>query len=152
MESFEEEALSIKEKLPENISEFKVFSSPLQRCRLLSEYLFPNAFTIDERLKELNFGQWEMRKWEAINSSELTWWMDDFVNRKPPGGESYMDLFARVTTFFEESLQNPPPGMIVVSHAGAIRATVSYFNKTDLRKSFDYRFDYGEIIKLENLG
>ena len=36
-----------------------VYSSPLQRCRKLAEYCGYPAPLLDDRLKELNFGDWE---------------------------------------------------------------------------------------------
>src|SRR5919112_6388007 len=89
-DSFEPEAQCIRPHVPPHISH--VFSSPLQRCRKLAEYLFPaQPIVFDDRLKEINCGFWEMKLWDEIDKEHLRSWMDDFVHTSMPGGESYVD-------------------------------------------------------------
>ena len=61
-----------KEKLAAqlyNVEFDKIYSSPLSRCKLLAENLFQKEqIVFDERLKELNFGDWELKTWDAIYS------------------------------------------------------------------------------------
>jgi len=64
-ETFENEAQVIKKQI-ENIEFDKVYSSPLIRCKKLAEYLFNTNIKYDTRLRELNFGEWEMQAWDKI--------------------------------------------------------------------------------------
>ena len=73
-----------------------IVTSPLQRCWQLATQLSEGSkVIIDNRLQELNFGAWEMQPWKAIPPEQLQWWLDDYVNRAPPQGESYQSLFER---------------------------------------------------------
>jgi alpha-ribazole phosphatase len=47
-----------------------VISSPSQRCCLLAEY-FKFDYKTDERLREMNFGNWELKKWTEIPKKKL---------------------------------------------------------------------------------
>jgi hypothetical protein len=77
-DSFMEEAARIIKNLPERFD--AVYSSPLIRCSCLAENLAkPDSILIDSRLMEVNFGLWEMKKWDDIDKSLLDVWMKDFV-------------------------------------------------------------------------
>jgi alpha-ribazole phosphatase len=78
-----------------------LFSSPLQRCRRLAEALHP-APIVDERLRELDFGDWEMQPWESLERSLLDAWAQDPLHFRPPGGEAVAALRARVADFLAE--------------------------------------------------
>ena len=54
----------------------KIYSSPLSRCSLLANYFHlhnksQHHIKYDDRLKELNFGQWELKKWDKIEPKPL---------------------------------------------------------------------------------
>ena len=85
--------------------DFKVISSPLKRCSLLAKY-FNDDILFDNRLKELNFGDWELKPWNDIPEEEINPWMADFVNVAVTNGESYVQLASRVHAFFEEKSLN----------------------------------------------
>lgn len=143
--SFELEAQKI---IQENLldSDFVVYSSLLQRCRLLAQKLFPTAKILyDNRLKELDFGVWELQAWNEINPSELQIWMDDFVNIRCPEGESYTDLNLRVIDFKQSLKINTPTKIAIISHAGVIRAFLAQHNNIALKDSFQYKVGYGVV-------
>ena len=71
--SFNHELRIIKEKIKDegiNLSNFLVFSSPLIRCLKLAKSLSKDIH-IDPRLKEMNLGDWEMKKFSSIEKNEL---------------------------------------------------------------------------------
>ena len=94
-----------------------VWSSPLQRCRLLAGHLHPQP-RLDERLQEIDFGDWEGRAWDDIPRQDIDAWAADLLHYTPPGGESPARLSARVNAFLAEL---PPGAHIIVTHAGIIR-------------------------------
>jgi len=99
--SFEEEAAVIAGCLPAAFG--AVYSSPLRRCAMLAERLFPTApVLLRGELMEVHCGEWEMRKWDELPREEMDPWMADFVNIRIPGGESYIDLHERVTRCWGE--------------------------------------------------
>jgi alpha-ribazole phosphatase len=96
-------------------------SSPARRCRLLADRIAARdrvPAVLDARLCELDFGEWEGRPWSAIDRAESDRWAADPVSNSPPGGETFASLHARLA----EALADTPPGAVVVTHAGPIRA------------------------------
>ena len=97
---------TILKQLPE---EAILYSSPLQRCVLLANYIKENSkinsIQEDSRLLEMNFGDWEMKNWDVIPPDDFTPWMNDFVNVRVPNGESFVDLHDRVNDFLDNELQ-----------------------------------------------
>lgn len=144
--SFLEEAERTREQIPSDID--AVYCSPAKRCRLLATRLFAcHMINYDDRLKELNFGHWELLAWDAIDKTALNTWMEDFVNLPVPGGESYLQLHERVTDF----LYSLPviEKLAIVSHGGVIRSILSHINQVPLKASFDvFSIDYGCVIRL----
>ena len=65
--TFEEEAQIVASHIRDKKFD-AVFCSPLTRCRKLAAFCGYPAPIIDERLKELNFGKWEMQAWNKIRS------------------------------------------------------------------------------------
>jgi alpha-ribazole phosphatase len=84
----------------------RVVSSPLQRCEQLAHALYalrPDlAYKTDQRLQEMDFGQWEGRAWQEIGQAELQAWTTDFANYTVGhDGESVTAFMARVASAFD---------------------------------------------------
>ena len=116
-----------------------IVSSPLRRCaalaRLLADRLgAPLAF--DPRWREMDFGAWEGRPWDAIPRPELDAWAADLLHARPHGGESVAMLAARTA----EAMAACPAHerIVVVTHAGPIRAALA---------AWDRPVAYGEAIE-----
>lgn len=146
-ESFLAEAALIKEHLPQTIQ--AVYASPLQRCSKLAQHLFPSHnISFHDELKEIHCGEWELQKWDDIPQELVMPWMSDFVNVRIPGGESYLDLFARTTAFFQTIVEKKETAAIV-SHGGVLRSILSHLTKTALLDSFNvFKLQYGCVVKL----
>ncbi len=145
-DSFQSEVKEIHQQIPiEQIS--TVYSSPLQRCKLLAK-TFNKDIIFDNRLKELNFGDWELQTWDSIHSKALDPWMNDFVNIQVPNGESYILLQQRILDFYTSLDHSSEEKIIIVTHAGPIRALLSHIRQIDLKDSFDIKIGYGEVITI----
>lgn len=144
--TFTEEAACIAPHLPPSIKQ--VWSSPLQRCRRLAETLFPaHQITFDDRLKEINCGDWELAAWDAIEKAHLDAWMADQVDAIIPSGESYRQLHHRVIQFFETLPTHGP--IAVVTHGGVIRSLLAHISGIDLKNSFGvFGVHYGCTLKI----
>ncbi|MBB6305960.1 histidine phosphatase family protein [Xanthobacter tagetidis] len=104
-------------------------SSPLSRAaetmRILRTTLdLPaSTFASDIRLAEISFGRWEGQTWPELRRRD-----HDGVRRRdldpwrfqPPGGESYLDLCARV----EKAIADLPGDAVIVTHGGVVRAAL----------------------------
>lgn len=144
-DTFELETAAIIRQLPPKID--VVFSSPSSRCTLLASAISED-FIIDEDLYELNFGRWEGKTWDTINLKESTYWMDDFVNRSPPGGETMLQMHNRATRFWNGLIRLQYETVVVVTHGGVIRALWAEVNAAELKNAFSIKVDYGAVIKI----
>lgn len=145
--TFKDEALVIKNQVSE-INFDKIFSSPLSRCKKLSDFLFNSEIIYDDRLMELNFGEWELQEWDKIKHPDIDRWMSDFVNTPCPNGESFIDLHNRVGTFLSEIKNNQYDNIAIVTHGGVIRSFIAHIKNEDLKNAFKREINYGTINKL----
>lgn len=147
--TFPSELGLIQQKLP-SAENWVIYSSPLKRTLKLAAALFPaEQPVIDNRLRELNFGNWELKKWDEINKEELSGWMNDFVNVPCTGGESYQNLYDRSAEFFDHCISKAHEHVLVISHAGVIRSILSLILKIPLEKTFSLQLDHGKISKIK---
>ena len=135
-------AKRIKPLLPENIP---VFSSPLRRARRLAEALSANV-QIDERLREIHFGEWEEKPWSEIDCHELNAWAEDLLHFVPPGGESVAALQARALDFV---VTLNLPCAAVVTHAGIMRALLGHWQQMPVEDWAQLQFGFGELVSLD---
>jgi alpha-ribazole phosphatase len=97
-----------------------VFSSPLQRCATLARLLSADV-TFDANLAEMDFGSWEGRAWDGIPRAEIDAWAADLLHYRPGGGETVLEVAARVDSALDAIRRHGAGTAIVVCHAGTIR-------------------------------
>jgi alpha-ribazole phosphatase len=151
MPTFEEEWKEIYKILPQLD---KIYSSPLLRCKKLAEKLTLENMPIhfDNRLLEMNFGEWEMKKWNEIDNELLNNWMENFTHNLVPAGESYDLVKKRVIDFWEDLLENKEEKIGIVTHFGVIQSVLSILFETPPQKTFRFDLDYGAIIRIKKTG
>lgn len=132
-----------------------LYTSPLKRCKQLANHFRMNNETIeeiyfDDRLKEINFGNWESKEWNNIDRNDLAEWMADFVNYKIPNGESFIGLYNRVNSFINNELlaKNYKTPVIIITHAGVIRSFLCKILGHPLKNAFKISIDYSSVTKL----
>lgn len=129
---------------------WRVFSSPFERCAKLACLLDP-AFVTDHRLRELHFGDWELKRWDDLPRTQVDAWSRDFVNCSPPGGETFAALAERAEACMHEIQQLFPNDKILcVTHAGVIRALLARAWNLPLKNAFQIQVDFGGIYPLAN--
>ncbi|MDZ4815621.1 MAG: alpha-ribazole phosphatase [Verrucomicrobiota bacterium] len=147
--TFQQEAERVEKKLSDVLPGALLFSSPLTRCLTLAQYIARDGeVTVDDRLKELNFGDWEGKPWSDLDWQDTSLWMKDYVHRKCPNGESYGDLFARMNHFFDEIENTDIERVIIFSHAGILRSALARYASLTPEMSFVFRVDYGGVCKI----
>ncbi|MFZ2450805.1 MAG: alpha-ribazole phosphatase [Methylovulum miyakonense] len=144
---FAGELAKIRAKLPDLPPDCPVFCSPLSRCLQLAECLSNNV-QCDERLLEINFGDWENIPFDMIETEALRHWADNFVHIAPPNGESFTDLYRRAGDFWRDLTQTDVPQVVVVTHAGTIRALLAQVLALPLANAFQFRIALGSVHKL----
>ena len=131
-----------------------IYTSPLTRCSRLANTLKSNQSKIytDNRIMELDFGEWELQKWDEIEPKELKKWTDDFVYTPTPGGESYIDLYNRVSDFWDATIPKSDSSLAIVTHGGVIKAIFSKILETKLNKGTSIKVHHGELISIRYFG
>ncbi len=148
-DSFAEESTQLKAKLAPYTFD-AIYTSPLQRCVKLAVDLDLANPVHDHRLKELNFGEWELCSWSDIPREAFDTWADDYANLAPPRGETFAELQLRGVHFLEEMQQIYAGGHIgVVSHGGMIRAMLAHTLKIPLKSLFRFVVDYSSVTTLD---
>lgn len=128
----------IREGLPSPIPQ--VHTSPAPRCMVAAGFLGGPNVKADERLLELDFGEWEMKPWKELPEDEVAAWSEDLEDAVPHCGESGTSLMERAVDFFGH-VTTEGEDVLVVTHAGWIRALLAVLLGTDLDHAF--RLDIG---------
>ena len=144
-DTFEEEVKLIQKKIKNfniDTNSIKVYSSPLKRCIKLTNKLTEN-YIVDERIKEMNLGDWEMKKMSSISKKEKLDWENNLLSFKIPNGESNNEFLKRLKSFLEDIFKFNEDALIVC-HAGSINGMLSILTK----EPFDEMVkNYWELIK-----
>ena len=122
-DTFEQEATLTKSRLVEVFADGNpdiVYSSPLMRARKLAAFCGYESLVVDDRLKEMNMGEWEMQRYDDIKDDALQMWYDDYMHLRATGGEGFPDLYARVSSFFEELRKKEYRRVAIFAHGGVL--------------------------------
>ncbi len=129
-----------------------IISSSSKRCQLLAQY-FQLNYETDESIREMNFGDWELKKWSEIPEEEINPWYEDFINIKAKNGESLLEMKARVSEFWNELISKENfSKVLIVTHAGVIRLILHFVLQFPLENMFNIHIDYGKktIVDVKN--
>lgn len=104
-----------------------VYTSPRRRARETAEVL--GSSLVDERLRELDFGELEGRTYDeiAVERPDLyRRWMEEPTRVRFPGGEGFADLRARACAALAD-IRAAHDGEVVavVTHGGVVRACLA---------------------------
>ncbi|KAF1003689.1 MAG: alpha-ribazole phosphatase family protein [Burkholderia sp.] len=130
-----------------------ILASPLQRCALVAQEIGALAMRpvrLDVRLREIDFGAWEMQRWDEIGAAALDRWQSNLMGKREHGGESAMQFMARIESFtlpFAASLPEDVMTAIVITHAGVIRALASLWLGVPLESLLKRAIAYGGLVR-----
>lgn len=146
--TFEVEATQVTANL-QGVSFDKVYTSPLTRCVRLATFCgYPDAER-DNRLKEINFGDWEMHRFNEISDTNLEKWYADYLHVKATNGESFDDQFRRVANFLDELRQQHFQQVAIFAHGGVLLNAQVYAGIIKPEEAFSALTPYGGIIKIK---
>lgn len=135
-----------------------VLSSDLARARDTATALQGTRPRLPDMaaLRELNFGAWETRGFDDIARDDPVahdaFWQTP-ETAAPPDGESLGDLTARVSGVIAGFNAAPPgPDVIVVAHAGVIRAALSQIAGMSTPASLAFHVAPLSLTRLDWLG
>lgn len=111
-----------------------LLSSDLSRCSELAAELGRGwDLEVETRpeLREQDMGSWQGRTWEEVQAQHgravHDYW-DDYVDARPPGGESLRDVYRRAgATWDELAARWRGQSVVVVTHIGVIRCLLCRF-------------------------
>ena len=125
-------------------------SSPLVRARETMELMratlgLPSAgYAVDERLVEIAFGEWEGLTYDDVLARD----QDVVAKRegdkwgfKPPGGENYAQVTARVGAWYATVTKDT----VVAAHGGTARALVAYLEIAPPEDATHFPIDQGVV-------
>lgn len=129
-----------------------VFTSDLRRCQETLAYLsIPSQASIDCRLREINFGDWEGKTYDELKN-EIVYrnWLENWEAYSIPNGESADAFKSRIDCFFNELFQQvmetTPAKILLMTHGGVIRYLVSKYGSS--RSFWDLTISHGHGIRL----
>lgn len=135
-------AARLRELLPAGTP---VIASPLQRARRLAEALHPQP-RFDARLMEIDFGDWEGRRWADLDHARLDDWAADVLHFVPPGGESAAMLQARVV---DCAASLTGERVALVTHSGVMRALLGHWLQLPVGEWSQLKFEFGSVSLVE---
>ena len=149
-DTFEQEA-SLTHKNLSGIHFDRVFSSPLTRARKLAAACGFAQPVLDDRLKEMNMGDWENRLYDDIERQDpaIRKWFDDYMNLAATNGESYRDLYRRVASFFDDLRRQPYERVAIFAHGGVLVSALIYAGHVKPEDAFASLPPFGGIIRIE---
>lgn len=147
-DTFIEEASTTEKKLKPFEPFDSVYSSPLTRARKLAAFCGYDNPVVDERLKEMNMGDWEMQKYDEIKDNALQQWYEDYMHLPATNGESFPMLYQRVKSFLDELRNQPFQRVAVFAHGGVLICAGIYAGLFPEKGCFKHLTDFGGIQRI----
>jgi broad specificity phosphatase PhoE len=132
----------------------EILSSDLLRCR---ETVAPIALAtgmdvqFTERLRERKFGDWEGSPYMSVapRMAEIAESLgQDLTEVRPPNGESFADVWTRLSLVVDE-LRQADGTVVVVSHGGALAVLLAILGGGSVATSRMFRLANASICELE---
>ena len=132
-----------------------IVSGPLSRTLVFAKTIASGGeVLIRPELSEINLGDWDGKPMKDIRTADPVSWRkrgEEIARFRPPGGESFLDVFYRVIPAFEEILRQDVREMIVVAHAGVNRVILCHLLGMPLDNLFRIGQDYACLNEIETL-
>ena len=143
-----------------HISLGRIFCSDLSRsletARIIAEGRSEPVQPL-HKLREINLGAWDGLSFDDVKRlypSEYERRGADMVTYRPPGGECFADLAARVVPLFVEIVRGSSGNLLIVGHAGVNMVIICHILGIPLENLFRIRQDYGcmNVIDFDSHG
>ncbi|WP_297511947.1 histidine phosphatase family protein [uncultured Caulobacter sp.] len=141
-------------------ADWRIVASPLRRARDTAETIGARLglpVATDERLVEIDVGEWSNRLREEVRGENPHLLGDDAWGFHAPGGETYEVMIARLSDWLSEQAPEPERRLIVVSHGVAgrlLRGLYAGLSKAetlaqDIPQDAVYRLKGGQIDRFD---
>ncbi len=136
-------------------------ASPTLRARQTVKILTHARPLVLDALAEQDFGAWTGQRhgdlWESGDAEYRAFWADP-VGLAPPGGESFADQYGRTsTTITELARDHAGLDLILVAHAGTIRAALALAlsapaEAPPLKAALNFTIDPWSLTRIDAIG
>jgi broad specificity phosphatase PhoE len=133
-----------------NAASLEFVASPLGRARQTMQLvravlrLPPQQYVIDERLREIGYGEWEgstLPEAQAKNPDVFERRQAEKWTVSPPGGESYVSVQARITEWYDQLAGDT----VAVAHGGTARALMVALGFETPESAADLTIEQGAV-------
>jgi len=145
----------MREAVGNNVPWQHIVSSPLQRCSAFAEAMADEhrlTLSLEPRFKEIGFGEWEGYTPEEIEQRDgerYRRYRDDPAAFMPAGAEPMAEFVARVVRAWVALLAaQQGRHILVVCHAGVIRAVLGEVLGMTPERLFRIQVDYASVSRL----
>jgi alpha-ribazole phosphatase/probable phosphoglycerate mutase len=133
-----------------------IVSSPLSRCLAFAEDLSQSSglpLEIDDRLKEIGFGEWQGKTREEITEYDpgvLQRFYRDPTTYRPDGAEGLAEFRSRIVAAVNDILnRHAGKHILVICHAGTIRMVMGHILGIPLSNLFRIKVANAGITRIE---
>lgn len=132
----------------------RIITSPLRRCAAFAEHVAQRHDTplrIDSSLAEIDFGDWEGQRPQALWSqapAQVRGFFADPLANPPPGGEPFADFQVRVMDAWEHIVREAEGRWLIVAHGGTIRVILASVLQIPPQKMFSLEVGYACLSQL----
>jgi broad specificity phosphatase PhoE len=126
----------------------RVITSPLRRARDTAAPIAAacgRAVGVDDRLIEIDYGEWEGRPLADLPTDVVARWRRD-GGFAPPSGESLEVVADRVASFCDETLDDRV--VVAVSHVSPIKAAVTWTLRVPPELAWRMRLEVASITRV----
>lgn len=122
------------------------FSSDLKRAHETARAV-SHRITLDIRLRERGFGQLEGQPFDELHRI-ATSSGKSLIEYVPPGGESFLDVWSRLSTFTAELVEHDDD-QVVVTHGGTCALLLAQLLRGRPETSRSFRFGNTAVTELQ---
>lgn len=122
-----------------------IVASDLSRCADLARRVGETTgvdVVVSDQLREQDMGAWEGKTWaelSRVDGAAVTAYWDDYVDARPPDGESLRDLSERVVRYWGEQVDDwTGKRVVVVTHIGVLRVLMCSFLGVELGEALRF--------------
>ena len=119
------QAMRLGAHIREQFPGARVVSSPLVRARQTASAI-TDVFEVEESFVELDYGDWDGMSMSQVDAVQWAAWRND-PGFRPPGGESLLELDARVRPALEAlRAESQEANVVVVTHVSPIKSAITW--------------------------
>jgi len=133
-----------------------IYCSDLQRTREGADTVARHCVapvSASSLLREKHFGHWEGLTYEEAEQrfpSEWQAWLADPLDARPPAGETYREVEARVLPFVRRLVrEHAGQTVLILAHGGVNRALLCSALGLSLRQAFRIEQDYACVNRID---